>query len=208
MPSWWAESGLYLQALIQGTRAPACHPRRPCVTAGAPGSGSCHQTACPRPTGSRARIAAADSVRHRARTWRLLYATGPPPHGPAQRKSASLAALLELGLDPPDLPSRIAARRPPVVRGGLTRGNRRTDWSLRRGFADAARHDRLSGKPGRTLGRPSFQAKRGHRSYRSARTASRQTPSDLVPPPAPAPLLEGPGSAADRPFRRGPRAAE
>ena len=111
-------SGLYLQALIQGLEPPAVPPQ-PALRdqLGRLGQASCHQLLAQADPIAAARIAAADSVRT-VRALEVLYATGRPLTGQRQRNPPPWR-VLELGLDPPDLPSRIAARSRQLFSGGL-----------------------------------------------------------------------------------------
>ncbi|WP_087068386.1 tRNA (adenosine(37)-N6)-dimethylallyltransferase MiaA [Cyanobium sp. NIES-981] len=111
-------SGLYLKALTQGLRPPAVPPqpalRRQLSALGQP---TCHQLLQAADPIAAGRIAAADAVRTQ-RALEVIYATGCPLS--SQQGSAPPPwQVLELGLDPPDLRSRIRRRTEALYAAGL-----------------------------------------------------------------------------------------
>lgn len=111
-------SGLYLKALLQGLRPPAVAPQ-PALRSqlSALGQPTCHQLLRASDPASAARIAAADAVRTQ-RALEVLYATGQPLSS-QQGSSPPAWRVLELGLDPADLRSRISARTEAMYAQGL-----------------------------------------------------------------------------------------
>ena len=111
-------SGLYLKALTQGMRPPAVPPQ-PALRAQleALGQPSCHQLLQAADPVAAARIAPADSVRTQ-RALEVLYATGRPLSA-QQGSSPPPWRVVELGLNPPDLRQRIAARTRQLYADGL-----------------------------------------------------------------------------------------
>jgi len=133
-------SGLYLKALLAGLRPPAVPPQ-PALRDqfAALGQPFCHQMLRQADPAAAGRIAAADAVRT-SRALEVLYATGRPLSA-QQGQSPPPWRVLELGLDPADLPQRIRRRtaalyaEPRPLRGRLpAAGNDR----LRRGRPAAA----------------------------------------------------------------------
>jgi tRNA dimethylallyltransferase len=102
-------SGLYLKALSQGLEPPAVPPQpglRAQLTA--LGQPTCHQLLAAADPAAAARIAPADAVRTQ-RALEVLYATGKPLSA-QQGCTPPPWRVLELGLDPADLRSRIHRR--------------------------------------------------------------------------------------------------
>ena len=101
--------GLYLKALSQGLEPPAVLPQ-PALRAQltALGHPTCHQLLAGADPAAAARIAPADAVRTQ-RALEVLYATGKPLSA-QQGSSPPPWRVLELGLDPADLRSRIRQR--------------------------------------------------------------------------------------------------
>ena len=102
-------SGLYLKALSQGLEPPAVPPQpwlRAQLTA--LGQPACHQLLAAADPAAAARIAPADAVRTQ-RALEVLYATG-KPLSVQQGCTPPPWRVLELGLDPADLRSRIHRR--------------------------------------------------------------------------------------------------
>jgi tRNA dimethylallyltransferase len=117
-------SGLYLKALTQGLQPPAVPPQ-PALRAQLAGLGqpTCHQLLRAADPVAAARIAPTDPVRTQ-RALEVLYATGRPLS--AQQGSRPPAwRLIELGLDPVDLPRRIASRTRQLYADGLVEETRR-----------------------------------------------------------------------------------
>lgn len=117
-------SGLYLKALAQGLQPPAVPPQ-PALRAqlAALGQPTCHQLLRAADPVAAARIAPTDPLRSQ-RALEVLYATGRPLS--AQQGSRPPAwHLIELGLDPVDLPSRIASRTRQLYADGLVEETRR-----------------------------------------------------------------------------------
>ena len=111
-------TGLYLKALTQGMSPPAVAPQ-PALRRqlDALGQTNCHQLLRQADPAAAARIAPADAVRtHRA--LEVIYGTGRPLSG-QQRSAPPPWRVLELGLNPPDLATRIAQRTLALYTGGL-----------------------------------------------------------------------------------------
>ncbi len=111
-------SGLYLKALLAGLRPPAVPPQ-PALRAqfAALGQPVCHRMLRQADPAAAGRIAAADAVRT-SRALEVLYATGRPLSA-QQGQSPPPWRVLELGLDPADLPQRIHRRTAALYAGGL-----------------------------------------------------------------------------------------
>ncbi|MEA5390286.1 tRNA (adenosine(37)-N6)-dimethylallyltransferase MiaA [Cyanobium gracile UHCC 0139] len=111
-------SGLYLKALLAGLRPPAVPPQ-PALRAqfAALGQPFCHQVLRQADPAAAGRIAAADTVRT-SRALEVLYATGRPLSA-QQGQSPPPWRVLELGLDPADLPERIRRRTAALFTDGL-----------------------------------------------------------------------------------------
>jgi tRNA dimethylallyltransferase len=111
-------SGLYLKALLAGLRPPAVPPQ-PALRAqfAALGQPFCHQVLRQADPAAADRIAAADAVRT-SRALEVLYATGRPLSS-QQGQSPPPWRVLELGLDPADLPQRIRCRTAALYANGL-----------------------------------------------------------------------------------------
>ncbi|MCT0214603.1 tRNA (adenosine(37)-N6)-dimethylallyltransferase MiaA [Synechococcus sp. CS-1324] len=111
-------SGLYLKAMIRGLLPPAVPPQ-PALRAQltALGQSTCRQLLAQADPVTAARIAAADAVRTQ-RALEVLYATGRPASS-LQATEPPPWQVLELGLDPPDLPDRIARRTRQLYSSGL-----------------------------------------------------------------------------------------
>lgn len=111
-------SGLYLKALTQGLEPPAVPPQ-PALRAQlqALGQSCCHQLLRQGDPAAAARIAPADAVRTQ-RALEVLYATG-RPLSQQQGQTPPPWRVLELGLQPADLPQRIAARTRALYAEGL-----------------------------------------------------------------------------------------
>lgn len=111
-------SGLYLQALTQGLEPPAVPPqpqlRQQFSWLGQP---FCHQLLHQCDPTAAGRIAAADAVRTQ-RALEVFYATG-RSFSSQQRATPPPWRLLELGLDPADLPTRISRRTQQLYSAGL-----------------------------------------------------------------------------------------
>jgi tRNA dimethylallyltransferase len=111
-------SGLYLQSLTQGLEPPAVPPqpqlRLQFARLGQP---FCHQLLRQCDPTAAGRIAAADAVRTQ-RALEVFYATG-RAFSSQQRATPPPWRLLELGLDPADLPARIARRTQQLYADGL-----------------------------------------------------------------------------------------
>jgi len=111
-------SGLYLQALTQGLEPPAVPPqpqlRQQFSRLGQP---FCHQLLHQCDPTAAGRIAAADAVRTQ-RALEVFYATG-RSFSSQQRATPPPWRLLELGLDPADLPTRISRRTQQLYAAGL-----------------------------------------------------------------------------------------
>ena len=111
-------SGLYLKALTQGLHPPAVPPhaelRRQLK---ALGQANCHQLLQQSDPQAAAKIAPADAVRTQ-RALEVLYASGKPM---SEQQSANPPPwrVLELGLNPEELRSRIAQRTQQIYREGL-----------------------------------------------------------------------------------------
>ena len=111
-------SGLYLKALLAGLRPPAVPPQ-PALRAqfAALGQPFCHQLLRQADPAAAGRIAAADAVRT-SRALEVLYATGRPLSA-QQGQAPPPWRVLELGLDPADLPQRIRRRTAALYTDGL-----------------------------------------------------------------------------------------
>lgn len=110
-------SGLYLKALTQGLEPPAVPPQpelRAQLTA--LGQPTCHQLLAAADPTAAARIAPADAVRTQ-RALEVLYATGKPLSA-QQGSTPPPWRVVELGLDPADLRSRIRRRTRLMFEGG------------------------------------------------------------------------------------------
>ena len=111
-------TGLYIKALTQGMAPPAVPPqpqlRRQLE---ALGQAQCHQLLAAADPNAAARIAAADAVRTQ-RALEVIYATGRPLSG-QQSCTPPNWTVLELGLNPPDLRSRIERRSHNLFEQGL-----------------------------------------------------------------------------------------
>ena len=111
-------SGLYLKALTQGLQPPAVPPqaelRRQLK---ALGQANCHQLLQQSDPQAAAKIAPADAVRTQ-RALEVLYASGKPM---SEQQSANPPPwrVLEIGLNPEELRSRIAQRTQQIYREGL-----------------------------------------------------------------------------------------
>jgi tRNA dimethylallyltransferase len=111
-------SGLYLKALLEGMQPPAVPPQ-PALRAqfAALGQATCHQLLVQADPIAGSRIAAADAVRT-SRALEVLYATGQPLNSLQGRRRPPWR-VVELGLDPDDLPSRIRQRTLALYDEGL-----------------------------------------------------------------------------------------
>jgi tRNA dimethylallyltransferase len=111
-------SGLYLQAITQGMEPPAVPPQ-PQLRAqlAALGQPLCHQLLRQGDPSAAGRIAAGDAVRTQ-RALEVLYATGRPLSS-QQGATPPPWRVLELGLQPTDLKSRIATRTRALYDQGL-----------------------------------------------------------------------------------------
>ncbi len=111
-------TGLYLQALLAGLQPPAVPPQ-PALRAQfeALGQPLCHRMLQEADPQAAARIAPADAVRTQ-RALEVLYATG-RPLSEQQRRCAPPWRVLELALDPADLPERIRQRTAKLYADGL-----------------------------------------------------------------------------------------
>lgn len=111
-------SGLYLKALLAGLQPPAVPPQ-PALRAqfAALGQTVCHQLLRQADPRAAERIAPADAVRT-SRALEVLYATGRPLSA-QQSLQPPPWRVLELGLDPADLPQRIQRRTVALFAGGL-----------------------------------------------------------------------------------------
>jgi tRNA dimethylallyltransferase len=111
-------SGLYLKALLAGLQPPAVPPQ-PALRSqfAALGQATCHGLLTQADPLAAGRIAAADAVRT-VRALEVLYATGQPLSA-QQGHRAPPWRVVELGLDPPDLPQRIQRRTAALFAGGL-----------------------------------------------------------------------------------------
>ena len=111
-------SGLYLKALTQGLQPPAVPPqaelRRQLK---ALGQANCHQLLQQSDPQAAAKIAPADAVRTQ-RALEVLYASGKPM---SEQQSANPPPwrVLEIGLNPEELRSRITQRTQQIYREGL-----------------------------------------------------------------------------------------
>jgi len=117
-------SGLYLKAISQGMTPPAVPPQ-PQLRAQleALGQPLCHGVLAAADPVAAARIMPRDAVRTQ-RALEVLYATGKPLSA-QQGASAPPWRVLELGLNPPDLKPRIAARSGAMFAAGLVEETRR-----------------------------------------------------------------------------------
>ncbi len=111
-------SGLYLKALLAGLQPPAVPPQ-PALRAQftALGQAVCHRLLQQNDPRAAGRIAPADAVRT-IRALEVLYATG-RPLSDQQNLCPPPWRVLELGLDPADLPQRIGRRTAALYDGGL-----------------------------------------------------------------------------------------
>jgi tRNA dimethylallyltransferase len=111
-------TGLYLKALLQGMQPPAVPPQ-PALRAqlAALGQPTCHRLLAQGDPLAASRIAPADAVRT-VRALEVLYATGHPLSAQQGHRPPPWR-VLELGLDPPDLPQRIHRRTAALFSGGL-----------------------------------------------------------------------------------------
>jgi len=111
-------SGLYLKALTQGLQPPAVPPqaelRRQLSSLG---QENCHQLLQQADPPAAAKIAPADAVRTQ-RALEVLYASG-KPMSEQQSSNPPPWRVLELGLDPVELRSRIAQRTQQIYQEGL-----------------------------------------------------------------------------------------
>jgi tRNA dimethylallyltransferase len=111
-------SGLYLKALTQGLQPPAVPPqaelRRQLSSLG---QENCHQLLQQADPQAAAKIAPADAVRTQ-RALEVLYASG-KPMSEQQSSNPPPWRVLELGLDPVELRSRIAQRTQQIYQEGL-----------------------------------------------------------------------------------------
>ena len=116
-------SGLYLQAICRGLRPPAVAPQPGLrLQLAALGQPLCHRMLEQADPLAASRIAATDPVRTQ-RALEVIYATGRPCS--SQQSSAPPPwRVLELGLDPPDLSQRIAARTEQIYAAGLVEETR------------------------------------------------------------------------------------
>jgi tRNA dimethylallyltransferase len=117
-------SGLYLKALTQGLQPPSVPPQ-PALRAQleALGQPTCFQLLRAADPVAASRIAAADALRTQ-RALEVIYATGKPLSS-QQSQQPPPWQVIELGLDPVDLPQRIASRTSQLYADGLvdeTRG--------------------------------------------------------------------------------------
>jgi tRNA dimethylallyltransferase len=111
-------SGLYLRALTQGLQPPAVPPQTGLrAQLEALGQPVCHQLLRHADPAAAARIAAADAVRTQ-RALEVVYATG-RPLTKQQGRTPPAWRVVELGLDPPDLPARIRRRTAALFESGL-----------------------------------------------------------------------------------------
>jgi tRNA dimethylallyltransferase len=117
-------SGLYLKAITQGMTPPAVPPQ-PQLRAQleALGQPLCHQLLMGADPAAGARIMPNDAVRTQ-RALEVLYATGVPLSA-QQGATPPPWRVLELGLNPPDLRQRIAARTASLYAEGLVEETRR-----------------------------------------------------------------------------------
>jgi len=117
------DSGLYLKAISQGMTPPAVPPQ-PQLRAQleALGQPLCHGLLAAADPAAAARIMPRDAVRTQ-RALEVLYATGKPLSA-QQGASAPPWRVLELGLNPPDLKPRIAARSGAMFAAGLVEETR------------------------------------------------------------------------------------
>ncbi len=111
-------SGLYLQALLAGLEPPAVPPQ-PALRAQftALGQERCHALLRQADPAAAARIAPADAVRTQ-RALEVLYGSG-RPLSRQQGRTPPPWRVLELGLDPSDLPARIQRRTRQLYADGL-----------------------------------------------------------------------------------------
>ena len=116
-------SGLYLKAISQGMTPPAVPPQ-PQLRAQLEGLGQplCHSLLAAADPAAAARIMPRDAVRTQ-RALEVLYATGRPLSA-QQGSSPPPWRVLELGLNPPDLKTRIAARSAAMFDNGLVEETR------------------------------------------------------------------------------------
>ncbi len=111
-------SGLYLKALLTGLQPPAVPPQ-PALRAqfAALGQTICHRLLAQGDPLAANRIAATDAVRT-SRALEVLYATGQPLSSQQGHRPPPWR-VVELGLDPSDLPQRIQRRTDALFVGGL-----------------------------------------------------------------------------------------
>ncbi|KEF40657.1 MAG: tRNA delta(2)-isopentenylpyrophosphate transferase [Cyanobium sp. CACIAM 14] len=111
-------SGLYLKALLAGLQPPAVPPQ-PALRAqfAALGQPTCHRLLALGDPPAAGRIAEADAVRT-GRALEVLYATGQPLSAQQGHRPPPWR-VLELGLDPANLPERIHRRTQALYAGGL-----------------------------------------------------------------------------------------
>ncbi len=111
-------SGLYLKALLAGLQPPAVPPQ-PALRAqfAALGQATCHRLLTQADPLAAGRIAATDAVRT-SRALEVLYATGQPLSAQQGHRPPPWR-VIELGLDPADLPQRIQRRTAALFAGGL-----------------------------------------------------------------------------------------
>ncbi len=116
-------SGLYLKALTQGLQPPSVPPQ-PALRAQleALGQPTCFQLLRAADPVAAGRIAAADALRTQ-RALEVIYATGKPLSS-QQGQQPPDWQVIELGLDPVDLPQRIASRTSQLYADGLVEETR------------------------------------------------------------------------------------
>ena len=116
-------SGLYLKALTQGLQPPSVPPQ-PALRAQleALGQPTCFQLLRAADPLAAGRIAAADALRTQ-RAPEVIYATGKPLSS-QQGQQPPPWQVIELGLDPVDLPQRIASRTSQLYADGLVEETR------------------------------------------------------------------------------------
>jgi tRNA dimethylallyltransferase len=116
-------SGLYLKALTQGLQPPSVPPQ-PALRAQleALGQPTCFQLLRAADPLAAGRIAAADALRTQ-RALEVIYATGKPLSSQQSQQPPDWR-VIELGLDPVDLPQRIASRTSQLYADGLVEETR------------------------------------------------------------------------------------
>ena len=116
-------SGLYLKALTQGLQPPSVPPQ-PALRAQleALGQPTCYQLLRAADPLAAGRIAAADALRTQ-RALEVIYATGKPLSSQQSQQPPDWQ-VIELGLDPVDLPQRIASRTSQLYADGLVEETR------------------------------------------------------------------------------------